>query len=120
MQTWRRRRTRMNWPRLPGWPKVVTEGPTYSGRRLSGGENDFKNSEEFNMLKMFTKRKTWRSDYADCETWACKHARKAHYKKCPRLVKLEFLGASKTVIMLDNSEDHNHAIDADYGGGRKY
>ena len=83
-------------------------------------ENDFKNAEEFDMLKMFTKRKTWRSDYADCETWACKHARKAHYKKCPRLVKFEFLGASKTVIMLDNSEDHDHAINADYGGGRKY
>ena len=83
-------------------------------------ETEFNNSEEYGLLKEFTKKKSWMSDYADSETWACKYSRKAHFRKCPRMVKLEYLGASKTVIMLDNSQEHDHTIDADYGGGKKY
>jgi hypothetical protein len=83
-------------------------------------ETEFNNSEEYGLLKKeFTKKKSWMSDYADSETWACKHSRKAHFRKCPRMVKLEYLGASKTVVMLDNSQEHDHTIDGDYGGGKK-
>ena len=92
----------------------------HRGPDIQWNENEFKNSEEYGLLKEFNKKKSWRSDYADSETSACKHARKAHFRKCPRLLKLEYLGASKTVVMLDNSQEHNHAMDANYGDGKKY
>ena len=68
-------------------------------------ENEFNNSEEYGLLKEITKKKSWMNDYADSETWACKHTWKAHYRKCPRLVKLEYLGASQTVVMLDTLQE---------------
>ena len=77
----------------------------HRGPDIQWNENEFKNSEEYGLLKEFTKKKSWMSYYADSETWACKHTWKAHYRKCPRLVKLEYLGASKTVVMLDTLQE---------------
>ena len=107
-------------------PRVAPSGrrgPDIQWREVVRWEDEgaFKHSDEFKLLKMFTRRKKpWKSEYADYETWACKHARKANYKKCPRMVKLEYLAASRVVVMLDNCMDHDHSTDPDYGGGKKF
>ena len=85
-------------------PRVATggrRGPDVQWREVVRWEDvdAFKHSDEFKLLKMFTRRKKpWKSEYADWETWACKHARKAQYKKCPRKIKIEYLAASRVVV----------------------
>ena len=68
-------------------------------------------SEEFKELKGFNMKKPWETQYAANETWCCKYSQKAHYQKCPRMVKLEFLNASQEVVLLDNGLEHRHEVD---------
>ena len=55
-------------------------------------------------------KKVWKTRYAECETLQCKFARKANYKKCERLIKVEYLNTSQEVVVLDNQKEHKHEI----------
>ena len=63
-------------------------------------------------------KKVWKTRYAECEALQCKFARKANYKKCERLIKVEYLNTSQEVVVLDNHQEHKHEINSDYTSGK--
>ena len=83
---------------------------------------DFKQSEIYKDLTNFTMRNFWKSGHAEVEARTCKFARRANYKKCPRMIKLEFSSTSQGVDVFDNQCEHIHEVDVTNtrGAGKKY
>ena len=71
----------------------------------------FRASEIYSQLKMFTLKNSWRSGQNKVESWVCKYSRKAQFKKCPRMLKLEYLLSRMEVFVSDNDHHCNHESD---------
>ena len=109
--------------------EVVPLPPKNSGRRGPDiqwvevfrfeDEAAFEESEDKEELMQFTRQRQWATDYADCESFNCKFAKKAHFEKCGRKMKVEYLNSCKEVVVLHNNVMHNHVINYDYAGTAK-
>ena len=71
----------------------------------------FRASEIYSQLKMFTLKNSWRSGHTKVESWVCKYSRKAQFKKCQRMLKLEYLLSRMEVFVFDNDNHCNHESD---------
>ena len=69
----------------------------------------FRASQIYPQLKMFTLKNSWKSGQTKVESWVCKYARKAQYKKCQRMLKLEYQLSRMEVF--DNDNHCNHESD---------
>ena len=69
----------------------------------------FRSSQIYPQLKMFTLKNSWKSGQTKVESWVCKYARKAQYKKCQRMLKLEYQLSRMEVFDNDNHCDHTWA-----------
>ena len=83
---------------------------------------EFKASNLFEDLKDFSVKNKWEAGHADVESLVCKFSRRTNYKKCPRLMKIEYCSTSQAVNVFDNQCEHNHEIDLTNtrGAGKKY
>ena len=71
----------------------------------------FRASEIYSQLKKFTLKNSWRSGQNKVESWVCKYSRKAQFKKCPRILKLEYLPSRMGVFIFDNDKHCDHESD---------
>ena len=71
----------------------------------------FRDSEIYPQLKRFTLKNSWKSGRTKVESWVCKYARKAQYKKCQRMLKLEYLLLRMEVLVFDNNNHCDHESD---------
>ena len=69
---------------------------------------EFKASKVFEDLKDFSIKNKWHAGHAEVESLVCKFSRRANFKKCPRLMKIEYCSTSQAVSVFDNQCDHNH------------
>ena len=82
-------------------------------------ELDFEQSDDKEELKLFTRQRGWATDYADSESFNCKFARKAHFEKCVKKMKVEYVNSSREVVVLTNNVVHNNKINREYAGAAK-
>ena len=71
----------------------------------------FRTSEIYSQLKMFTMKNSWKSGRTKVESWVCKYSRKALFKKCKRMLRLEYLHSRMEVFVFDNDNHCNHESD---------
>jgi hypothetical protein len=83
---------------------------------------DFKRSEIYKDLPNFTIRNKWKALHAESEALTCRFARRTNYKKCPRMIKLEYSSIGPGVNVFDNQCEHQHDVDVNNirGTGKKY
>ena len=83
---------------------------------------EFKASEPYNDLKNFSVKNSWKAVHAEVEVFTCKHARRAKWKRCGRMMKLEYSTRDQGVVVFDNQCDHHHEVDVTNirGAGKKY
>ena len=83
---------------------------------------EFKASEVYQDLNMFTVKNTWKAGGAKAQALTCKFSRKSNYKKCPKMLKVEYSSTDQRVRVFDNQCEHHHEVDMTNirGTGKKY
>ena len=79
---------------------------------------DFKDNDEFKdseikaeIDEFMTRRKIWKTDFANNESYYCKYNNKRGFKQCPRQLKICFVSTCHKIVVFSNMEDHCHEED---------